>query len=254
MYTYIYFFLCICTKTNCLVLHKNNFKNPMEDSLALSSPLPPLKGTVNTADPLRNLLAITAENRKQPSVQAVRNLNETHFILYIAWRKLWMERMGSHGGIQSLSLSDLHRKVKGESDELAIDEMRLCSVVPDWTQMVEVVRMLCKRGVLRFHKIISCDDDDQVKLHVTMSDKAGEDMLNSINAALMDQTEVLQEQQQESITESGKKRKRPNGRFQPRKKVYSIPLCILELHLEYERRDLVAETERYHTQKKKKVG
>lgn len=199
--------------------------------------------------PLEGLLKLTKRKQQRPGTAAEvnRNLTETHLVLYVAWRKLWMERDLNTGKSRSLSLSDLYKAVTVEATELAIDQLRLCSVVPDWYQMVTVIRKLSRRGVLSLHSYTSLNSDLGPRLHVVMNDLAGEDMLKSINAAILDQMDVARAQYV-----SSKKRQRtetphtkPPPLPIPRKKVYYIPSCVLELHLEYERRDLVTETERF---------
>lgn len=202
------------------------------------------------ANRLKGLLTLT--KRKQPETSNVpRELTETHLILYVAWRKLWMERDSATGGsVFSLSLGDLHRAVTTEASELAIDQLRLCSVVPDWTQMIAVVRMLSRRGVLRLHKYTSKGEGKDSRLHVVMSNQAGEDMLNSINAAILDQLDAAERSHKHQRGAEGISSKKPPPSV-PRKKVYQIPACVLELHLEYERRDIVQETQAAATTEKK---
>ena len=194
------------------------------------------------ANRLEGLLTLT--KRKQPETSSVpRELTETHLILYVAWRKLWMERDSATaaGGVFSLSLGDLHRAVTTEASELAIDQLRLCSVVPDWTQMIAVVRMLSRRGVLRLHKYTS--KGKPPRLHVVMSNQAGEDMLNSINAAILDQLDATAPERSHKHPKGAKGNSSKKPPLLPRKKVYQIPACVLELHLEYERRDIIQETQ-----------
>lgn len=194
-------------------------------------------------------------------------LSETHLILYVAWRKLWMERVSAEGSCMMttmLSLIDLHRAVTSEASRLLIDELRLCSVVPDFRQTMEIARTLTRRGVLEFHK---CGGE----LQVAMSEKTGQDMMDSINASILDRMENVQEQifeakraEAEAEDDDGqgpaKKRQRRRRTDRPirraRKKVFHIPPSVLELHLECERRDLVTESKRFKelmmTMKKKK--
>ncbi len=204
--------------------------------------------------PLEGLLKLTKRKQHQHQQQSPatatevnQNLTETHLVLYVAWRKLWMERDLSTGKVRSLSLSDLYKAVAVEATELAIDQLRLCSVVPDWHQMVRVIRKLSRRGVLNLHTYRSFNSDNKSRLHVVMNNQAGEDMLKSINAAILDQMDAAQAQYM-----SSKKRPRTEKDVSkrtpiliPRKKVYHIPSCVVELHLEYERRDLVMETQRF---------
>ena len=213
---------------------------------------------MNAPTPLEGLLKLTKRKQQHPgtATEVNRNLTETHLVLYVAWRKLWMERDLSTGKSRSLSLSDLYKAVAVEATELAIDQLRLCSVVPDWYQMVTVIRKLSRRGVLSLHSYTSLNSDlVKPRLHVVMNDQAGEDMLKSINAAILDQMDVARVQYM-----SSKKRQRTEGTRTkppplpiPRKKVYYIPSCVLELHLEYERRDLVMETERFEAATKTNI-
>ncbi len=205
---------------------------------------------VNSQDVLENLLKLT-KRKQSPALVVDRSLTETHLVLYVAWRKLWMERDLSTGKVRSLSLSDLHKAVVVEASELAIDQLRLCSVVPDWNQIVKVVRSLSRRGVLRLHAYTSSFNTATAttsSLHVVMRDQAGEDMLESINAAILDQLDATKakyatnpEKRQRTGVNAGKGLPLPT----PRKKIYHIPACVLELHLEYERRDLVLESKRF---------
>ena len=207
------------------------------------NPPPPVS---NSQDVLKNLLKLT-KRKQSPALVVDQSLTETHLVLYVAWRKLWMERDLSTGKVRSLSLSDLHKAVVVEASELAIDQLRLCSVVPDWNQMMKVVRSLSRRGVLRLHSYTESFNTATTttsSLQVVMQNQAGEDMLKSINAAILDQLDVSQA--------STKKRQRTEEKSRkgfplpiPRKKIYHIPSCILELHLEYERRDFVLESRRF---------
>ena len=206
---------------------------------------------MNAPTPLEGLLKLT-KRKQQHSATATevnRNLTETHLVLYVAWRKLWMERDLSTGKSRSLSLSDLYKAVAVEATELAIDQLRLCSVVPDWYQMVTVIRKLSRRGVLSLHTYTSLNSEDDAtkpRLHVVMSNQAGEDMLKSINAAILDQMDMTRAQYMSSKKRQRTEKSPTKPLPIPRKKVYHIPSCVLELHLEYERRDLVMETERFH--------
>ncbi len=215
----------------------------------MNPPLPP--PPVNSQDALENLLKLT-KRKQSPALVVDRSLTETHLVLYVAWRKLWMERDLSTGKVRSLSLSDLHKAVVVEASELAIDQLRLCSVVPDWNQIVKVVRSLSRRGVLRLHAYTSSFNTATAttsSLHVIMRDQAGEDMLESINAAILDQLDATKakyatntQKRQRTGVNSGQG---PPPLPIPRKKIYHIPACVLELHLEYERRDLVLESKRF---------
>lgn len=213
-------------------------------------------------DPIEGVLAIAAatdrRRKQQPHgalVLADRSLNETHLILYVAWRKLWMERTEKNGSVRTLSLVDFHRVVTTEAAQLAIDELRLCSVVPDWKQTVEVLRTLARRGALRFHRYVPRDGSTP-KLHVAMDARVGEDMLDSINATIMDQMDAVAQERRQIFDGGGKteaggersQKRRRTERRRLRKKVYYIPPSVLELHLEYERRDLVAEGERFRAE------
>ena len=211
---------------------------------------PPPPSPVNSQDALENLLKLT-KRKQSPALVVDRSLTETHLVLYVAWRKLWMERDLSTGKVRSLSLSDLHKAVVVEASELAIDQLRLCSVVPDWNQIVKVVRSLSRRGVLRLHAYTSSLNTATAttsSLHVVMRDQAGEDMLESINAAILDQLDATKAKYE--VNPEKRQRTGVNSRQGPpvpipRKKIYHIPACVLELHLEYERRDLVLESKRF---------
>lgn len=183
-------------------------------------------------------------------------LTETHLILYVAWRKLWMERLSPEGGVgmMMMSLMDLHRAVASEASRLSIDKMRLCSVVPDFRQTAEIVRALTWRGALEFH-MCGGGGGGGARLCVAMSEKTGQDMMDSINASILDRMEEVQDQifeakRAEAAAADGgqgaRKKRRTNRPVRPaRKKVFHIPRCVLELHLECERRDLVAENKRF---------
>ena len=219
----------------------------MKKKTHMDSPPPP---AVNSQDALENLLKLT-KRKQSPALVVDQSLTETHLVLYVAWRKLWMERDLATGKVRSLSLSDLHKAVVVEASELAIDQLRLCSVVPDWNQMVKVVRSLSRRGVLSMHAYTSSFNTSTAtssRLHVVMENQAGEDMLKSINAAILDQLDASQAQYMPSTK---RQRTEKTPLLIPRKKIYHIPSCILELHLEYERRDLVLETQRFRTPTKK---
>ena len=237
----LFFFLRVCNNKNIYVKKKTPHRT-------MDPPSPVVVVAVNS-NPLKNLLKLT-KRKQSPALVVDQSLTETHLVLYVAWRKLWMERDLSSGQVRSLTLSDLHKAVVVEASELAIDQLRLCSVVPDWNQMVKVIRSLSRRGVLRLHAYTSSFNTATAassRLHVVMNDQAGEDMLKSINAAILDQLDASQAQYM-----SAKKRQRTQKNQTkgsplpiPRKKVYHIPSCILELHLEYERRDLVLESQRF---------
>jgi len=191
---------------------------------------------------VEDTLAMVSGNRTAASLN--RNLNETHLILYLAWRKLWMERRGTslkkYETSGSLSLTEFHHMVASEVTQLVVEDLRLCPAMPDWQQTVKVVRVLCRRGILKLHKHFLTDGETE--LHVAlMNSKVGEDMLHSINATFLEQADM--NQQSQGSTEAERHRKRQ--RTEQRQKIYHIPLCVLELHLEYERRDLVEETRRF---------
>ncbi len=182
-------------------------------------------------------------------------LTETHLILYVAWRKLWMERLSPERSVGMMSLMDLHRAVASEASRLSIDKMQLCSVVPDFRQTAEIARALTWRGALVFHKCGGGGGGGGARLCVAMSEKTGQDMMDSINASTLDRMEEVQDQifeakRAESAASDGgqgaRKKRRTNRPVRPvRKKVFHIPRCVLELHLECERRDLVAENKRF---------